>query len=97
MYTIPTDSVLKFLSTDFLPIVEETAVTTAAVNGAIDTILITDAGTNYDAGTYYSPIQGDGAGGIAKLVVDSGAIVEASLQASWYQLHLWLDQPWQRV
>ena len=82
MYTIPTDSVLKFLSTDFLPIVEETAVTTAAVNGAIDTILITDAGTNYDAGTYYSPIQGDGAGGIAKLVVDSGAIVEASLQAA---------------
>ena len=82
MYTIPTDSVLKFLSTDFLPIVEETAVTTAAVNGAIDTILITDSGTNYDAGTYYSPIQGDGAGGIAKLVVDSGAIVEASLQAA---------------
>ena len=82
MYTIPTDSVLKFLSTDFLPIVEETAVTTAAVDGAIDTILITDAGTNYDAGTYYSPIQGNGQNGIAKLVVDSGAIVEASLQAS---------------
>ena len=82
MYTIPTDSVLKFLSTDFLPIIEETAVTSAAVNGAIDTILITDAGSNYDAGTYYTPIKGDGSAGIAKLVVDSGSIVEASLQAA---------------
>ena len=82
MYTIPTDSVLKFLSTDFLPIIEETAVTSAAVDGAIDTILITDSGTNYDAGTYYTPIKGDGSAGIAKLVVDSGSIVEASLQAA---------------
>ena len=82
MYTIPTDSVLKFLSTDFLPIIEETAVTSAAVNGAIDTILITDSGSNYDAGTYYTPIKGDGSAGIAKLVVDSGSIVEASLQAA---------------
>ena len=82
MYTIPTDSVLKFLSTDFLPIIEETAVTSAAVNGAIDTILITDSGTNYDAGTYYTPIKGDGSAGIAKLVVDSGAIAEASVQTA---------------
>ena len=82
MYTIPTDSVLKFLSTDFLPIIEEAAVTSAAVNGAIDTILITDSGTNYDAGTYYTPIKGDGSAGIAKLVVDSGAIAEASVQAA---------------
>ena len=82
MYTIPTDSVLKFLSTDFLPIIEETAVTSAAVDGAIDTILITDSGTNYDAGTYYTPIKGDGSAGIAKLVVDSGAIAEASVQAA---------------
>ena len=82
MYTIPTDSVLKFLSTDFLPIIEEAAVTSAAVNGAIDTILITDSGTNNDAGTYYTPIKGDGSAGIAKLVVDSGAIAEASVQAA---------------
>ena len=58
------------------------AVTSAAVNGAIDTILITDSGSNYDAGTYYTPIKGDGSAGIAKLVVDSGSIVEASLQAA---------------
>jgi hypothetical protein len=79
MYTIPTDDVLRFLSTDFMPIVEKTNATrvateAAAVDGAVHIALIEAFGTNLPNGTHYAPIVGDGSGGKVEIVVSGGAI-----------------------
>jgi hypothetical protein len=88
MYTIPTDDVLRFLSSDFMPIVlpsnaSRTAVTAAAVDGACDVALIEDAGTGLPASqTLYTAIRGDGTGGIVRFVTNgSGNITTAAIQA----------------
>jgi hypothetical protein len=81
MYTIPTDDVLRFLSTDFMPIVlptnqsriDTTAIATAAPN-SIDVAIIEDGGQNLPNGTHYAPIVGDGTGGVVEIVVGSGSI-----------------------
>ena len=84
MYTMPTNDVIRFLSTNFLPINEATestraATAGAAVDGAIDIVLVEAVGSGLPNGTHYAPINGDGqlAGGteaVVKIVVDSGAI-----------------------
>ena len=88
MYTIPTDDVLKFLSSDFMPIVlpsnqTRTNVVAAAVAGACDVALIEDAGAGLPASqTLYTGIKGDGTGGVVQLVTNgSGTITSASIQA----------------
>ena len=88
MYTIPTDDVLKFLSSDFLPIVlpanaSRTAVVAAAVAGAADVVLIEDAGSGLPASqTLYTSIKGDGTGGKVQLVTNgAGTITSASIEA----------------
>jgi hypothetical protein len=84
MYTIPTDDVLRFLSTDFMPIVEEsnpTRVSTiaAAVDGAVHVSLIEDFGTNLPTGTHYAPIVGDGAEGVVEIVISGGAVASTEV------------------
>jgi hypothetical protein len=86
MYTIPTDDVLKFLSSDFMPIVlpsnqSRTNVEALAVPGAIDVVLIEDIGLNLPASqTLYTAIKGDGTGGVVEFATDaSGSIVSASV------------------
>ena len=88
MYTMPTDDVLRFLSSDFMPIVlpannTRTAVTGAAVDGAIDVALIEDGGVNLPASqTLFTSIKGDGTGGVIEFATDgSGTITSASVQA----------------
>ena len=88
MYTISTDDVLKFLSSDFLPIVlasnaSRQAVAAAAVDGACDVVLIEDAGAGLPTTqTLYTAIQGDGTGGKVKFVTDgSGTITSAEIEA----------------
>ena len=88
MYTMPTDDVLRFLSSDFMPIVlpsnnTRSAVTGAAVAGAIDVVLIEDGGANLPASqTLYTSIKGDGTGGVVMFATDgSGTITSASIQA----------------
>jgi len=87
MYTIPTDDVLRFLSSDFMPIVlpsnaSRTAVTAAAIDGACDVALIEDAGSGLPASqTLYTAIRGDGTGGIVRFVTNgSGNITSAAIQ-----------------
>ena len=88
MYTIPTDDVLRFLSTDFMPIVLPTdatriateALATAAPN-SIDVVVIEDAGQGLANGTYYAPIVGDGTGGVVEIVVAGGALSSATVTA----------------
>ena len=79
MFTIPTDDVLRFLSTDFMPIVSATessrlAVQASAVNGAVNVVLTENAGANLPVGTHYAPIIGDGTGGKVSIVVSGGAV-----------------------
>ena len=88
MYTISTDDVLKFLSSDFLPIVlpgnsSRQGVVAAAVDGACDVVLVEDAGTGLPANdTVYAAIEGDGTGGKVKFETDlNGTITSASIEA----------------
>jgi hypothetical protein len=87
MYTIPTNDVLRFLSTDFMPIVASTDTTrqateAAAVNGAVNAVLIEAAGANLPNGTHYAPIIGDGTGGKVSVVVNTGSLVSVSVVAA---------------
>ena len=88
MYTIPTDDVLKFLSSDFMPIVlpanaSRTAVAGVAVAGAADVALIENAGSGLPASqTLYTAIVGDGSGGKVKFVTNgAGTITSAEIEA----------------
>ena len=88
MYTIPTDDVLKFLSSDFMPIVlpanaSRTAVAGVAVAGAADVALIENAGSGLPASqTLYTSIKGDGTGGKVKFVTNgAGTITSAEIEA----------------
>lgn len=75
MYKITTSEVTKFLTSDFIPVSTDTTVSGDAVNGALD-VVRTTAGSGYTDGTYYSPVDGDGANGIVKIVVAGGSIVK---------------------
>jgi len=83
MYTIPTDDVLRFLSTNFMPInllgeATRTATEALAVDGAIDVVLVEDRGTGLPNGTHYAPVLGDGQSAgtpaIVRIVVTGGLI-----------------------
>jgi len=88
MYTIPTDDVLAFLSTDFMPInaigeTTRTATEAAAVNGSLDVALISNPGTLTApaSGTFYAPVVGDGTGAVARITVAGGEVTSATLVA----------------
>jgi len=84
MYTMTTTEIDKFLTTDFAAVTTDSTVSSAAqsasgdtapFNGApIDVFLVTSQGSGYPDGTYYAKVQGDGSGGILKLVVASNVI-----------------------
>ena len=82
MYTLPTDDVLRFLSSDFMPIVLPTnasriATETAAVDGEIDVVLVRDIGSNIPAAqTLYTAIRGDGAGGVVEFTTTAGGAID---------------------
>jgi len=86
MYTIPTDDVLKFLSSDFMPIVlpnqaSRVSVAGLAVAGAVDVALVEDRGdlgaAAASAGTVYTGVKGDGVGGVLKLTIDGSNAIQA--------------------
>lgn len=69
LYELSTDEVLKFVTSDFIPIATDSTVKTSAVNGAIDTIVIKNRGVSLTPGTYYSAIIGDGNLGVARIII----------------------------
>ena len=81
MYTLTTGEVISFLSSDFMPI--STYAGTAAVDGAIHTAVSIDGGSNLPTNDeLYIPVDGDGSGGIVKVVTTAGgAISSVSMQA----------------
>ena len=74
MYSLTTSQIQKFLTTDFTPVATDSTVAGAAVDGAIDIVRVT-GGSGYTNGTYFSPVDGDGTGGIVQIEVSGGAIV----------------------
>lgn len=87
MYTIPTDDVLRFLSTDFMPIVLPTnasrqATVALAQNGSVSSAVISAVGTGFTGSTYYAPIIGDGSGGVVKITAASGAMTAVEIVTS---------------
>ena len=59
MYSLTSSEVEKYLTTDFMPVSTDSAVSTAAVDGTISSLNIT-AGSGYTDGTYYTAVYGDG-------------------------------------
>jgi hypothetical protein len=88
MYTLPTDDVIRFLSSDFLPVVLPTnasriATQTAAVPGAINVVLVEDAGSNLPAAqTLYTAIRGDGTGGVVEIQTTAGGAISSARVAT---------------
>jgi hypothetical protein len=80
MYTIPVAQVLKFFSSEYIPVLNDSAVNNNASNGEIDTVVIASSGSGYNNGTFDNvPINGDGTGGRVSLIVDGGRIVNATV------------------
>ena len=91
LYTISTTDVIKFLSSDFLPVATDPTVSAAAVDGAIQAVVLRDAGTastfvanrNIISSPLYASIVGDGSNGIVKFGTNAnGQITDARVHAA---------------
>ena len=75
MYTLTASEQTNFLSTDFMHVSTDSTVSSAAVDGAIDTVLIKTAGSGGANGTHTGvPIRGDGSSGVCSVTVAGGAV-----------------------
>ena len=83
MYSLTSAETLNLMSTDFIHVSTDSTVSAAAVDGALDTILVVAGGSSYNtsSGSTISaiPIRGDGSSGIASVTVSSGAITAATV------------------
>ena len=83
MYSLTSAETLNFMSTDFIHVSTDSTVTAAAVDGALDTILVVAGGSSYNtsSGSTISaiPIRGDGSSGVASVTISSGAISAATV------------------
>ena len=84
MYTFTTTESTKFLTLDFMPVSTDSTVSAAAVDGKIESLIITE-GSNYTNGTYYTAVNGDGvnagtsSGAIISFVVSGNVIQKFGL------------------
>tara|TARA_B100000902_G_scaffold360602_1_gene377430 strand:- start:1887 stop:2801 length:915 start_codon:yes stop_codon:yes gene_type:complete len=71
------------MSTDFIHVSTDSTVSAAAVDGALDTILVVAGGSSFNtsSGTTITgiPIRGDGSSGVASVTIGSGAISAATV------------------
>ena len=83
MYSLTSAETLNFMSTDFIHVSTDSTVSAAAVDGALDTILVVAGGSSFNtsSGTTITgiPIRGDGSSGVASVTISSGAIASASV------------------
>ena len=83
MYSLTSAETLNFMSTDFIHASTDSTVSAAAVDGALDTILVVAGGTSYTLSTGSTitgiPIRGDGSGGVCSVTISSGAIASATV------------------
>ena len=75
LYTISTSDVLKFVSTDFIPVVYDSLVQgAAALDGTIEVAVVKDRGSGLPA-TFYAPVVGDGGTQAVVKVTTSGGLI----------------------
>ena len=83
MYSLTSAETLNFMSTDFIHCSTDSTVSAAAVDGALDTILVVAGGSSFNtsSGSTISaiPIRGDGSSGVASVTISSGAITAAEV------------------
>ena len=80
MYTLTASEQTNFLSTDFMHVSTDSTVSAAAVDGAIDTILIKTAGSGGTNGTHTGvAIRGDGSSGECSVTVAGGAVTAVTV------------------
>ena len=80
MYSLTASEQTNFLSTDFMHVSTDSTVSSAAVDGAIDTILIKTAGSGGTNGTHTGvAIRGDGSGGVCSVTVAGGAVTAVTV------------------
>jgi hypothetical protein len=80
MYTISASNVAKYVTSEFIPVVTDSTVSAAAVDGAIESLTIT-GGSGYTNGTYYAAVYGDG----TNAGTASGAIVRITVSGNQIQ------------
>ncbi len=84
MYSITASEQATYLTTDFMPVSTDSTVNAAAVDGAIESIIVTNTGSGLTNGTYYAAVYGDGtsagtsSGAIIKITVASNVISAVS-------------------
>lgn len=83
MYTITIPDYIKFVSTDFMPVRIDSAVQTAAVNGAIHQVVIEASGSGFvtaNNGTYFVPVRGDNTDNcIVQITISSQSLTSATI------------------
>ena len=81
LFTIPTNDVIRFLSSDFMPVVTNSVVQNLAAtqSGAISAIIIKNAGANLPASTtMYAEIIGNGTGGRVRIETTSTGTIQGA-------------------
>ena len=80
MYSLTASEQTNFLSTDFMHVSTDSTVAAAAVDGAIDTVLIKTAGSSGTNGSHTGvAIRGDGSSGACTVVVSGGAVTSVTV------------------
>ena len=86
MYALTASEAAKYLTTDYMPVSNDSTITTAATDGKIESLSVT-AGSGDTDGTYYAAVYGDGtsagtsSGAIVRITVSSGSIASFGLTA----------------
>ena len=86
MYQVTTSEAAKYITSDFIPVSDDSTVSAAATDGKIESLKVT-AGTGYTNGTYYAAVYGDGtsagtsSGAIVRITVSGGTIQSFGLTA----------------
>ena len=80
MYTLSSSQIQNFLSTDFMAVSTDANVNSASQNGSIDIVVIKEAGTGGQDGSYSNiPIRGDGNGGLVEITISAGQIINVNI------------------
>tara|TARA_Y100001963_G_scaffold43017_1_gene60261 strand:- start:256 stop:1710 length:1455 start_codon:yes stop_codon:yes gene_type:complete len=83
MYSLTASEAINFKSTDFHHVSTDSTVSAAAVDGALDTIVVTAGGSSFNtsSGSTISaiPIRGDGSGGVCSVTISGGAVATATV------------------